>query len=56
MYPFDWVQYGSTSGRAHSPNAQKNEGLYDESRSRHLHAKIDYLSDKINQLTTARIA
>jgi hypothetical protein len=56
MYPFDWVQYGSTSGRAYFPNPQKNEGLFDESRSKNLHAKIDALSNTINQLTSARFA
>jgi hypothetical protein len=51
-YPFDWVQHGSTWYNM----AQKNEGLFDESSSRNLHAKIDALSDRVNQLVTAGFA
>ena len=56
MYPFDWVQYGSTNGGAHSPNGQKNEDIFDKSRSRNLHAKIDALSERVNQLIAAQFA
>jgi hypothetical protein len=56
MYPFDWVQYGSTSGEAHSPNGQKNEDTFDKSRSKNQHAKMDALSDRVNQLIAAKFA
>jgi hypothetical protein len=51
-YPFGWVQHGSTWYNM----AQKNEHLFDESRSINLHAKINALSDRVNQLIAAGFA
>ena len=49
-----FVQYVSTSGRARYPNARKTDGLSNESRSKDLVAKIDALSNKVDQLIAAR--